>query len=181
MGQKLQVAKGSTLQITIRFKSPQINYHGDSVRVDHVDLIAGEVTGKISPSDEKAYHNATNKTTRIIARFTEQDWKEDGCGWQVIEYTLENIEKDMYFRLRGTNLGLGVTDETDMEGNPLKDVILISSDDSKTRWADLWFYSNAIFVDVQEPECRSQKPECRSRMVKAIRQKLRARRREMKP
>ena len=158
MGQTLYAAKGDSLLITIRFKSPQINSHEDSVKLDHLDLIAGEVTGKINPSNRKAYQNATNQSTRLLARFTEQDWKEYD-GWQVIEYALENVDKDMYFRLRGTNLGLGVKDETDMEGNPLKDAIVIGSDDNETSWADLWFYSNAIFVDVRESGGRNQKAE----------------------
>lgn len=154
MGQTLHAAKGDRLLITIRFKSPQVNSHGDAIRVDHVDLIAGEVTGKVNPGDQKAYHNATNQSTRVIARFTKQDWNDED-GWHVIGYTLGDIEKDMYFRLRGTNLGLGVDDETDREGNPLMDPI-IDSDDGKAPWGDLWFYSNAIFVDVREPEIRSQ-------------------------
>lgn len=167
MGQTLHTAKGDKLLITIRFKSPQVNSHGDAIRVDHVDLIAGEVTGKVNPGNQKAYHNATNQSTRVIARFTKQDWNDED-GWHVIEYTLGDIEKDRYFRLRGTNLGLGVDDETDIEGNPLKDPI-IDSDDGKAPWGDLWFYSNAIFVDVREPvltgqeiKSRGQKAEIRS-------------------
>ncbi|MEW5803123.1 MAG: hypothetical protein AB1847_13580 [bacterium] len=159
MGQTLHLAKGDKLRITIRFKSPKINHHGDPVRVDHLDLISGEVTGRVDPSDKKAYHKDTNQSTRVLARFTKQDWREDDGRWQIIEYTLENVEKDGYFRLRGTNLAPGTTGETDMDGNPLPDAaFLLGSNDGETAWRDLWFYSNAIFVNVHQSPFQRHPP-----------------------
>ncbi|MEW6380915.1 MAG: hypothetical protein AB1611_15080 [bacterium] len=149
MGQTLKAAQGDRLLVTIRFRSPAFNHHNDPVRVDHIDLIAGDVTGRIDPQDRSAYCRATNRSARVIARFSKSDWKEDKTGWKTIEYSLDNIDKDRYFRLRGTNLGLGITDKTDEEGNPLRDSLRdLSSNSPEDAWADLWFYSNAIFVDV---------------------------------
>jgi hypothetical protein len=37
--------------IAIRFRSPAKNNNGDAVNADHIDLIAGGMTGPISPSD----------------------------------------------------------------------------------------------------------------------------------
>ena len=56
-------------------------------------------------------------------------------------------EKNQYLRLRGTNLGLNVPDQT-QKGNPLNDDLMGDNSPAKA-WADLWFYSNPIFVKVR--------------------------------
>ena len=53
----------------------------------------------------------------------------------------------MYFRLRGTNWALNTPLQTDTNGNPLLDMLEGTNDASKAL-ADLWFYSNPIFVAV---------------------------------
>ncbi|MBN2441941.1 MAG: hypothetical protein JXJ04_11360 [Spirochaetales bacterium] len=85
-------------------------------------------------------------------------------------------DKDRYFRLRGTNLPANVPLETDTEGNPLADSeandgyyasldpveleaklfknVTINTnsklDEVAEAYADLWFYSNPVFIDVVE-------------------------------
>jgi hypothetical protein len=57
----------------------------------------------------------------------------------------------MYFRLRGTNLAPNTPDETDAAGNPLPDYLVTANqgiDGAAEAWKDLWFYSNPIFVYV---------------------------------
>ena len=57
----------------------------------------------------------------------------------------------MYFRLRGTNLAPNTPYETDAQGNPLPDTLAtehLGLDGPEEAWADLWFYSNPIFVRV---------------------------------
>ena len=83
MGQELVLRKNKPgIRIVIRFKSPDVNNNGDPVRVDHIDLIAGKVTGKVDPSSPN-YTNPTNPTTKVIATFTENDWREIH-GWKTI-------------------------------------------------------------------------------------------------
>lgn len=53
----------------------------------------------------------------------------------------------MYFRLRGTNLRRGFDGETDGEVNPLADELQGANSRDKA-YADLWFYSNPLFVRV---------------------------------
>jgi hypothetical protein len=53
----------------------------------------------------------------------------------------------MYFRLRGTNLPPDTPNETDAEGNPLADSLVGANTVAKA-WADLWFYSNPIYIQV---------------------------------
>lgn len=146
MGQDLTVKKGGSAVVTIMFKSPKLNNNGDRVQVDHIDLIAGDVTGKAAPGTD-AYSRDTNDTARVVARFTTKSWKKVN-GWYKVEFRLDHVNKDQYFRLRGTNLGLSVANQTDAAGNPLSDALMGANDAAKA-YQDLWFYSNPIFVSVK--------------------------------
>lgn len=147
MGDTLTVESGSNVLITIRFRSPEVNNNGDSLKVDHIDLIAGEVTDLKVPGTSDYKQGETNPSTRVLARF--DDWEVDAEGYNIIIYPVENLTTDMYFRLRGTNLGLNVENETDAHGNPLCDCLMGENTEAKV-WSDLWFYSNPIFVDVAD-------------------------------
>jgi hypothetical protein len=145
MGGTLEVLEGADVELTIRFHSPDMNNNGDAVMVDHIDLIAGEVTGLKTPDTSDYKKGETNPTTRIAARFA--DWQVDGEGYNVISHTLKNVSADMYVRLRGTNQGLNVDNETDADGNPLMDDLMGENTADKV-WTDLWFYANPIFIKV---------------------------------
>jgi hypothetical protein len=148
------------LKLKIKFKSPESNNcvpDGTYVtscakpQVDHIDLIAGEITGKIDPSDN-AYKNNTNPTTKVIATFSRKDFEKDKEGFSTIVHHIKNVNKDMYFRLRGTNLPPNTPDETDAEGHPLADALVSENqgiNGAQEAWNDLWFYGNPIFVYVK--------------------------------
>ncbi|OKP85631.1 hypothetical protein A3844_15335 [Paenibacillus helianthi] len=159
------VTEGDHRKLTIRFKSPKSNNYENPVdsgisggmrpQVDHVDLIAGDITGLADPSDSTAYNKDTNDSTKVLASFTSDDWVTDAEGYNVITYDLGSAKKSQYFRLRGTNLGYNVAGETDEQGNPLLDPETIEADDTTRynqindrNYKDLWFYSNPIFVNV---------------------------------
>lgn len=170
MGDTLEVNQGDLTTISIRFKSPEYNNYApisdhdssvtNQVKVDHVDLISGEVTGKL---DESQYaSHTTNETTKVVKRFTEADWGEpDAEGYYTITYTVP-ADTDRYYRLRGTNLGVDVEGYTE-NGEPLKDESF-DYDAEQTpeqneerfnnindrNYTGLWFYSNPIFVDVEQ-------------------------------
>lgn len=153
MGADLKIdkhlAKKEPVLIKIKFKSPNLNNNGDIPVVDHIDLIAGEITGLISPASPD-YTKATNESTKVLATFTSADWKVDEDGYNVITYRV-NLDKSMYFRLRGTNQAVNTPFETDALGNPLADSLATANlgvDEAKEAWKDLWFYSNPIFVRV---------------------------------
>jgi hypothetical protein len=146
MGQELENNKGSDVTVTIRFKSPEINNNGDKPVVDHIDLIMGNVTGIIPPGSPN-YSSDTNPSTQVVATFTSQEWKTDTDGYQSITYTLPQLQQDVYLRLRGSNLGMNVNNETE-NGNPLIDDLMKSNTQAKA-YADLWFYSNPIFINVK--------------------------------
>lgn len=154
MGGELSVKEGDDLELRIRFKSPEKNNNGDPVQVDHVDLISGEVNGKIQQGTPE-YDNASNDTTKVLKRFTSADWTTDADGYNVITYKLGAADKNRYFRLRGTNLGVDVAGETS-NGEPLLDVKNLTVDNptrfteiNNRNYQDLWFYSNPVFVNVE--------------------------------
>lgn len=147
------------LTLTIKFKSPATNNcvaDGTFVTscakpvVDHIDLIAAEITGPVSPtlpngSPNPDYVKATNENTRVIATFTSEDWRKDREGYNVIHYRIRDLNRNMYFRLRGTNMPSNTPDQTDADGNPLLDSAG-PVHGAQEAWNDLWFYSNPIFV-----------------------------------
>ncbi|MFD0716656.1 S-layer homology domain-containing protein [Paenibacillus sp. GCM10027626] len=169
MGGQLQVTEGDNTTITIRFKSPDHNNYApisdhqtavtNNVQVDHIDLISGEVTGKL---DESEYADTTNETTKVVKRFTKADWgKPDADGYYTITYTVP-ADKNRYYRLRGTNLGTDVVNYTE-NGEPLMDQPYKPGDAPESgqnedrfnfindrNYTGLWFYSNPIFVNVTE-------------------------------
>ncbi len=145
MGDTLVTKSGKDVKVRVRFHTPAKNNNGDSPKVDHVDVIVGEVNGKIAPSDPD-YASAINTTTVVAARLDKTDWKADH-GWVTAEFKLKNVSADSYVRLRGTSLGTDVAGETS-NGEPLSDAAMGTNDGGKA-YADLWFYSNPIFVDVQ--------------------------------
>jgi hypothetical protein len=145
------------LTLTIKFKSPPTN-NCQVIKdmtscakpvVDHIDLIAGDITGLIDPSSPD-YTKATNETTRVIATFTAKDWRQDRDGYNVINYRIKDMDKNMYFRLRGTNMPPNTPGQTDAYGNPLLDTAG-PVHGAQEAWNDLWFYSNPIFVYLHQP------------------------------
>jgi hypothetical protein len=160
MGEVLPVVpkqgRGNPVKITVKFKSPVSNHAPTPINnvpvVDHLDLIAGNVTGVVEPMRDgepnPAYNDDTNPSTQVIATFSAADWEVDQEGWTVM-HCFVRVEQDMFFRLRGTNMRVGVdTLDIDENGNPLRDDVNPARGDEEA-WNDLWFYSNPIFVDVQ--------------------------------
>ncbi|MCU0230379.1 MAG: hypothetical protein MUC67_03255 [Acidobacteria bacterium] len=152
MGGTLVAQRGDAIQLTIKFKSPAVNANGDTPVVDHVDLIMGEYGTKIDPADPR-YTDATNPTATVIATFDRNSWRTDADGNTVISYAYKvQSARNVYFRLRGTNLAPCTEFETDCQGNPLPDHLVTDNlgiDMADEAWRDLWFYSNPIFLEVR--------------------------------
>lgn len=126
IGDELHLTKGSSVQVTIKIRDPaKDNHHGDNPQVQRVDLIVGDVTGKVTNKSQD-----TNDSTRVVKRFYKKDWRRQG-DFLTMTHTIENVSARLYLRVRGTN-----TDELEPEPDPL----------GEDPWLDLWFYSNPIFV-----------------------------------
>lgn len=129
--------------------------------LDHIDLIAGEFGDRMATNDA-AYNSASNTSCQVVARFdatggitdanglTSLAWTDLGDGWREINVTFDAQGRSTYFRLRGSNQGLDVPNETDGAGNPLADALMGSNTVEKA-FDDLWFYSNPVFVEVNQP------------------------------
>ena len=88
---------------------------------------------------------------RVVARFTSDNWKVKRDGTIVVRYMVPDLATSTYFRLRGSNIAVGTPFEQDENGNPLADSLATDNlglDGAAEAWADLWFYSNPIFVYV---------------------------------
>ena len=161
MGGTLNTAAGKTLTVSIAVKSPKVNSNGDKVKLDHVDAISGDVTGLIPASDPAYTTNATNASTKVAKTFGKSAWSVQS-GWKVMTFKVK-ASKDMYYRLRGTNLAPNTATQTDAQGNPLQDTLdyvdypnpkdggatTVHGNLPDNAWADLWFYSNPVFVNVK--------------------------------
>jgi len=158
MGGVLQTQPGSDVTVTIRLHDPRgKNALGDEVELNRVDLIGGDVTGPVpkyledGKTENPAYKVDTNPSARVLAHFDSSNWKVTGDGWVEMTYTLPKLDRNVYLRLRGTNLPRGTEYESDAEGNPLNDNLaekrgLDGLDEAR---AEQWFYSNPVFVRVR--------------------------------
>lgn len=128
IGGAIHVSPGQDIEVTIRFKEPESeNAWGQKPSVSRVDLIIGEVSGPVTDRDTDS-----NPSTKVLQRFYPEDWKEERA-YKVIRFTLPKLNNSSYIRIRGTN-GVELEPEVDEIGeNP---------------WADLWFYSNPIFIEI---------------------------------
>ena len=145
--------------------SPRQNANGDRPVVNHVDLIVGNVTGLIPATSPDYTTKDTNTSTHVFRTFTKSSWKTAKGGWKTMTVRVK-ATANMYFRLRGTDLARNTANQTDAQGNPLNDELSYApipnpADGGATMtaavnspdlaWADLWFYSNPIFLTAGTP------------------------------
>jgi len=116
--------------VRIRFKSPATNncqagvnaspaYVCQAPAVQHVQLIVGEVTGKLTPGTDAYAKQGTNPTTRVVATYDPSSWTVTAEGYTECSFEMPDVQKSMYFRVRGNNLAPSTPFETDDQGNPL--------------------------------------------------------------
>ncbi len=173
MGEQLTVAPGKKVTVKVMVKVPDVNnlcpyadenpslaqlgIHQSLNRPElhHVDVIYGEVYGKRTPGTA-AYTDPTNPTAKIQQTVLVSTMKDEGKGWKSFFFVI-NPSKSGYFRLRGTNLPPNTPNETDKDGNPVADSLAKNLsfngaplDADVAAWADLWFYSNPIFIKVAD-------------------------------
>ena len=164
MGQTLYVGKDSNVTINIKVHDPQGNNNNrwssyKNPELHHIDIIAGQLRNKLpysSVANSDYQIKDTVGSTSVVARFDatggyvdgkgiiSQAWTDLGNGTKSITLTIK-ASNDMYFRLRGTNLVVNTSNQLDANGNPLCDTLMGSNDATKA-FADLWFYSNPVFV-----------------------------------
>lgn len=171
MGETLSLKKGNKVSVQIRFKTPAANncmpgvnasatYVCQAPSVHHVQLIQGRVNptkaskllaDNVTPNP--AFNAIDTSVASVVKTFDATSWTTDAAGYTTMAFEVPNVQNDMFFRIRGSNLGYGVEVKnasnqtiygTDASGNPLKNTPGANSADHA--WSDLWFYSNPIFV-----------------------------------
>ncbi len=152
MGDSLYTQKGEDVELTIRFKpsegNPYTDEHSiDAPVVDHIDLIGGEMVEPAKPGTLE-YSLAYNRTTRLHHRFMIDDYQIDDDGYYTLTHTIENVDKDMYFRIRGTDIELN-SERMDRDGNPNVDFRRASGASNEDNYNSLWFYSSPIYLNVE--------------------------------
>lgn len=129
IGGELTFPAGANVQVSIRVRDPKGgNHHGDSIAVQRVDLIVGDVTGPAADRNMDA-----NPSTQVVQRFTPSEWRRTG-EILTMTYTLRNVRSGSYVRVRGTNSA-----ELEPAADPR----------GENPWSDLWFYANPIFLVVR--------------------------------
>ena len=128
IGGTLRAQRGEAVTLTIQLLDPESkNVRGENPRVSRVDVISGEIRG---PAADR--NSDRNETTTVIARFDEKRWTRQGDSL-TISMTLPPLDTNIYVRVRGTST-------SDLE--PPMDTA------GENPWADLWFYSNPIFIEI---------------------------------
>ncbi|MEE4112586.1 MAG: hypothetical protein V2I40_07195, partial [Desulfobacteraceae bacterium] len=188
MGETLTVKAGKPVVVTVRVHDPESKNHCpysfgnpslaqigisqplNMPQLDNIQLICGDVTGKIKPR-KAAYTYPNNDNMRDVVVVSRDEMMDEGDGWYSFEYTTV-AENDFYCRLRGTNLPQGTpyetypldTDAPEGPGGPRLDAEAgniqcldegcpehvggVLTNDVEA-WSDIWFYSNPVFVDVE--------------------------------
>jgi hypothetical protein len=207
MGETLVVKKGKKVKIKIKVHDPNtpnncpLDMENPSLAqvgisqplnlpvLDHIDVIAGSITGNVPMTDLSDVENQSYVNTdygtdaAVIETFVcNEDKKKCKKGKKkskngYITYVMHiKPENSMFIRLRGTNMPANVPFETDEAGNPLADSLANDNiyaimdpveleanlfegeeidtnsklDDVAEAYADVWFYSNPIYIKVVE-------------------------------
>lgn len=180
MGETLDVRRGMPIRVTLEvtdpegtnnsvyaFNNPSLLQIGKEVPLNQpeltqVDLIAGVVTGIIPVANPEYNTQMAPATTRIVKTF--DSLETTGNSRKVMTYVFRATQ-DSYIRARGSNIPAGTPNERDAQGNPLSDHLSnnIPCDDAACpahinayldadveAWADVWFHTNPIFIEVKD-------------------------------
>ncbi len=158
----------------------------------HIDLIASTITGNVPMTNPEDVVATDYGTDAAVIDTLYSEGNVDADGYMTFEVEIP-VEESMYVRLRGTNLPASVPNETDEAGNPLPDTlandylytelnpdelashllegITVTTnsklDEVAEAYADLWFYSNPIFIHViKKDDVRTIREHLRQRASK---------------
>jgi hypothetical protein len=139
LGGRLSVRRGqrATLHLTIT-TATRPNYHGEVPRLAHVDVIRGAVRG---PAADRDGWRAPD--TRVIHTFD----VSGKTGTYTLQLPIGPLWEPCYLRLRGSDgrrHGPGLLGRRVDPNGPLP-----HPPGDGDPWADTWFYTNPVFIDVR--------------------------------
>ncbi|SNT31116.1 hypothetical protein SAMN05421812_104411 [Asanoa hainanensis] len=139
LGGTLSVKKGTALELVITIDLAVLPNWAEFVpKLARVDVIRGKVTGK--PQDKDTF---TTPNTRVEKSF------EVGSGQKKVKFTyaLGRVDHSYYVRVRGTDGNRVAPGYLGASVDPHGPAIDVVGDADP--WADLWFYSNPIWVEAR--------------------------------
>lgn len=142
MGGELGTNRDS-VDVLVRYHVPARSALGDIPSVDHIDLIRGRVKGRIAFFDPR-YATDSVADVAVVASAKSGPAMLSKDGWYEVRWRLVS-DRSSYFRVRGSSMPKSTPGWTDSLGNPLCDELQAPNDDAKAR-ANLWFYSNPVFL-----------------------------------
>ncbi|WP_370019796.1 PHP domain-containing protein [Planotetraspora sp. GP83] len=138
LGGRLRARRGwpLTLEVTVTTAS-RPNYHGEVPKLAHVDVIRGAVRG---PAADRDTWRAPG--TRVV-RTVDVSGK---TGTYTLRIPLGQFSEPGYVRLRGSDGRRGGPGLLGRDIDPHGPIAHTPGDGDP--WADTWFYTNPIFIDV---------------------------------
>jgi len=136
LGGQVQVREGDTVELSITIKlADTANFAQFTPKLNKVDLIVGDVLGPVS--DRDAF---TTPNTKVV-----KSWDTSTATGSVrLTYDFKKVDRPFYVRLRGSDGNRTAPGYLGASVDPSGPAIDVVGDADP--WADLWFYSNPIFV-----------------------------------
>ncbi|MBZ9642318.1 PHP domain-containing protein [Streptomyces sp. PSKA30] len=136
LGGALHVRKGTKVTLTVDVAlAGGPNWAGFLPQLARVDVIQGDVTGEVADKD-----TFTAPTARVVKSYE----VNKSTGTVRLTYELGKVDRPVYVRLRGTDgnrTAVGPMGAAVDPNGPALDVV-----GDADPWADLWFYSNPVWV-----------------------------------
>ncbi len=136
LGGTLQIGNRDTVELTVKIRlADGPNFAQFQPKLNRVDLIVGDILGQ--PSDRDSFSTPNTKVVR--------SWDTSkSTGTVTLTYSFAKLDRPIYFRLRGTDGNRSAPGYHGAAVDPAGPAIDVVGDADP--WADLWFYSNPIFV-----------------------------------
>jgi hypothetical protein len=132
LGEVVTAQRGDTVDVVVRIGLPtRPNHAGDQPRLRRVDLIAGPVTGPVTDRNTLAAPQ-----TRVVQSFE----ITKSSGSVELRHEFGKTDEPFYLRLRGTDARHSAAGSIEPRRDPFG---------AADPWADLWFYTNPVFVAIE--------------------------------
>ncbi|WP_411150990.1 PHP domain-containing protein [Streptomyces sp. A30] len=136
LGGALHVKKGAAVTLTVDIAlAGGPNWAGFVPKLARVDVIQGDVTGPVSDKD-----TFTAPTAKVVRSYE----VDKASGTVRLTYQLGRVDRPLYVRLRGSDGNRSAVGAMGAAVDPAGPAIDVVGDADP--WADLWFYSNPVWV-----------------------------------
>ncbi|MFJ9715571.1 PHP domain-containing protein [Streptomyces sp. NPDC101213] len=136
LGGALHVKKGTSVKLTVDVAlAAGANWAGFVPELARVDVIQGDVTGPVADKD-----TFTAPTAKVVRTYE----VDRAAGTVRLTYDLGRVDRPVYVRLRGSDGNRSAVGAMGAAVDPAGPAIDVVGDADP--WADLWFYTNPVWV-----------------------------------